>query len=395
MRTIYCLVFLFSTIIANALNKEAENKSLKISFNKIDEKISLDDEGFFSIEDVKKSENEKKENKKPEDKKTKTLNNKEDHSLCMVRNCCEPYERCCYPMPLPAKCGMFFLEGEYLYFKTYSLTPFIGIRKQVPPPTINSSTEYDSNDLFIPIDANSGYKATLGIYFSKCSYATARYTQFESDGEKSISVDDVDLNSSPNRSGLTFFWLVGTRAGPSDLNNVERVNASARNRFRMKVIDIDFYRVVGCSKLAITPFVGGRIAWVKTDLFVDYKFIDPSLDFDQGHHVDVDQHFNLGAGFHTGINMDLDLFKNLSLYTTTSFSALIGKRNFRLRDLLLIDDSGPTSSRITENYKETDVQFAGSFGFGLYEAHNHSFLRFGSAERAGAVGPCVGRSRRA
>jgi len=356
MKRLVATLFFLSMVFAEENEVESETENLNIS----QETARSSDEGFFSIEDVKEKKQAPQEPIQPKKSKQK------ESSLCMTKNCCEPYTRCCYPLPLPAKCGNCFLEGDYLYLKTYSLTPFIGVRRQVPPPTIGSATEYDSEDLFVPLDANSGYRATLGIYFSACAYFTAKYTQFETDGRNSVSIDDIESTAAPNRSGLTLFWLLGTRGGPSDLNNVTQVNSTARNRFRMRVMDFDFYKVVTCSNFSINPFIGARVAWVKTDLVVDYKYIDPSLDFEQGHHIDVSQHFNLGAGFHTGIDMNLDLCQSLNLYATSSFSAIVGQRNFRIRDVLLLNDSGPVRSRITENYKQTDVQFAGSFGCGFH-----------------------------
>jgi len=295
--------------------------------------------------------------------------NQEDDSLCFEPRCgCdEDYRRCCFGLPLPVKCGWAFIEAEYLYLKTYSLTPYASERYRVPPFSIGANVNtYSSNIHNVPLDADSGFRVALGVYFSNCSFGTAKYTQYSTDGSDSFSVGNVNTDSAISNS-VSAYWLLNDLF-EGDTTGLLSLSASAKNRFRMEMLDFDFNTVYTCSRYSFSPFLGVRFAWVKSDLRVDYVAENSVVGFPQTHHVDVNHHLNLGVGLHTGMDMNVDLCWGFGLYGTSSFSALIGQKYYRVRDESVLFDSVTnfaSTSTLTQNYKDTDFQMNGQAGLGL------------------------------
>ncbi len=297
--------------------------------------------------------------------------NQEDDSLCFEPRCgCdEDYKRCCFGLPLPVKCGWAFVEGEYLYLKTYSLTPYASERYRVPPFSIgtgNAINTYSSNIHNVPLSADSGFRVALGVYFSNCSFGTAKYTQYSTDGTDSFSVGNVTSSSNISNS-ISAYWLLNDPF-EGDTTGLLSLSASAKNRFKMRMLDFDFNTVYTCSRYSFSPFVGVRFAWVKTDLRVDYVAENSVVGFPQTHHVDVNHHFNLGVGLHTGMDMNVDLCWGFGLYGNSSFSALIGQKYYRIRDESTLFDTATnfaSTSTLTQNYKDTDFQMNAQAGLGL------------------------------
>ena len=293
----------------------------------------------------------------------------QDDSLCFEPRCgCdEDYRRCCFGLPLPVKCGWAFVEAEYLYLKTYSLTPYASERYRVPPFTIGTTVNtYSSNIHNVPLSADSGFRVALGVYFSNCSFGTAKYTQYSTDGSDSFSVGSVNTDSAQSNS-IAAYWLLNDLF-EGDTTALLSLSASAKNRFRMEMLDFDFNTVYTCSRYAFSPFVGVRFAWVKSDLRVDYVAENSAVGFPQTHHVDVNHHLNLGVGLHTGMDMNVDLCWGFGAYATSSFSALIGQKYYRIRDESTLFDSVTgfaSTSTLTQNYKDTDLQMNAQAGLGF------------------------------
>jgi Legionella pneumophila major outer membrane protein precursor len=296
---------------------------------------------------------------------------KQCDDLCFEPRCgCDPdYKRCCFGLPLPVKCGWAFIEGEYLYLKTYSLTPYASERVRAAPFSIGTTdATYSSNIHNVPFSGDSGYRVSLGIYFSNCSFGSARFTQYGTDGTDSFTVLNTGAGAGNLRNSLAAYWLlspfsIGTAA--------ESITASATNRFRMKMLDFDYNSVFTCSRYTFTPFVGVRFAWVKADLRADYVAVnsaDTGDVFSEQHHVDVNHHLNLGVGLHSGMDMNVDLCWGFGLYGNSSFTALIGQKYYRIRDkfvLLDITTDFATTGALTQNYKDTDFQMNAQAGIGI------------------------------
>src|SRR5690606_10999315 len=83
---------------------------------------------------------------------------------------CSKYQTCCAMLPLPVnRNGHVFMEGEYLYWKTYALFPYSTKRTNVTPfDWLGAVDPWSADVRSVEMSADSGYRLTLGFYLSKC-----------------------------------------------------------------------------------------------------------------------------------------------------------------------------------------------------------------------------------
>jgi len=288
-------------------------------------------------------------------------------------SCCD-YMTCCPMLPLPVKCGNLFMEGEYLYWKTYTVVPYAITRTVVPPFTSGLRTIVNEDVNTVKMDGSSGYRLTLGAYFSDCWFGLGTFRQYDTDGTNSVSVRGVDGFPLPLQQWISAVWA--TNPANSDTNNGgPPVSASARQRHREKVLDFDFLKEFACSRFTFSPFLGVRFAWVKSDLRVDYfqNFTPGTGTVSYNNHVDVNNHMNLGVGLHTGMLSNIDLGWGFGFYGTSGLAALVGQFQFEHREDVTDEFTGtdfPVTYTSTRSYKVTDFQTTWELGVGLNWGHH-------------------------
>jgi hypothetical protein len=288
---------------------------------------------------------------------------------------CSDYLTCCPMLPLPAKCGYVTLAGEYLYWKTYTTVPYTIFRYASPPYDLLDAdyTAFNAQVRTTELNAHSGYRLNLGIYFSDCSNLLATYRQYQANGTDSVSGAGVD-NGIPvqERSYVDAVWMTNTPpTGFADYEGLP-VSASSIQRHRENVLDIDFQKTFACNRFTYSPYVGVRFAWVKADLRVDYLYGSTSdgrtVPFTN--HVDIANHMNLGVGLHSGINSNVDLGWGFGFYGKSGVAALIGQFQYEHKESVLargtnvfVTESFPYT--LTRSFKVTDFQTVWEMGVGL------------------------------
>jgi Legionella pneumophila major outer membrane protein precursor len=275
-------------------------------------------------------------------------------------SCDQDYKRCCYGLPLPAKCGWFFLEGEYLYWKTYTVIPYANVREPVPPFTFSDGEVYSDEMKVVNMSADSGYRLTLGFYFSNCFFGRAQYRYFAADGKDNVIDLGIDRFGT-NLSNFDIPWDIYSLASGA----TGAFTLDARQRHREKVVDLDFNRAFNCGRFSFTPYMGVRFAWIKSDLRIDY-IRTPDDVFEISNHIDVIKHMNLGVGLRSGIDTNTDLCWGLGIYTTSSISALVGQFQREIRnEMVNVNNSPNVRATISQNYKVTDFQTSFQLGAGF------------------------------
>jgi len=316
--------------------------------------------------DISARSKSKEENKNDID--MQDWQSKSDSSLCYEPRCgCDKdYRRCCFGLPLPVKCGWAFVEGEYLYWKAYTVVPYADFKFNVAPFNFSSDEPYSSDIKTVSMSGASGYRVTLGVYFNNCSYGTAQFRYFATDGSDSFSAPANDAVQLSRRDSFNNPWdmygiVTNTVALP--------FSVSAKQRHREKILDFDYNKLFTCGRYSMTPYMGVRFAWVKSDLSINYIRINPAEDqpptISRSAHVDINKHMNLGVGLHSGFNTHSDLCWGFGAYTTSSVSILVGQFQRRLREEMFSDTTGATRATVTSGYKVTDFQTNYQLGLGL------------------------------
>lgn len=291
---------------------------------------------------------------------------------------CSKYQTCCAMLPLPVnRNGHVFAEGEYLYWKTYALFPYIAKRVNVTPfdlPSIGSL--FDTDIKSVELEADSGYRVTLGFYLSECWSLRTVFRQYNADGSDSFRTASLERSSEPLGERIDVLWGTMEDLGGSD----DSWRVSSRQRYREKVWDIDFARAFSCYRFTLNSFMGVRFAWVKSDSNIKLnKIVTATGEIESNlplkNDTDINNRFNLGVGLHMGVDAQMDLPWGFGFYSHSQVAALIGQFKYRQktdaisREALIVP---PEFGTTVQTQKVTDFQTNLSLGTGLNWGHHFS-----------------------
>ncbi|MGD2169269.1 MAG: Lpg1974 family pore-forming outer membrane protein [Chlamydiota bacterium] len=318
-------------------------------------------------------------------------------------------QSCCPTLPLPIKDNRYlFLDGEYLYWKTYTIIPYAIAKFAVPPyviegnDTVPSYTKgyipFDQEVKTVELHAHTGYRLNLGFYFSDCWLLLGTYRQFQSRGTDGISVGGA-VSGEP-RPGYSWIDMVWMDNYPADLSTPgappgtgfegHPISANATQRYREKVLDIDFMRSFTYHRFTFNPFLGTRFAWLKTDLRVDYLINHSNTNTYSGlpftNHVDVANHMNLGVGAHAGLTSNIDLGWGFGFGGKFAFSALVGQFQYAHREDIFDIEQTPftiTTPTLERSFKATNFQTNWELGINLNWGYHFNDCKYFLGLKAG------------
>ncbi len=302
-----------------------------------------------------------------------------------VRYQCKPYDRACYNLPNPTTNSWIFAEAEYLFWKVYNTVPYSRKVFQVPPFTSALSGSYfGSADVkTVDMGGDSGYRFTLGTTFWGSASAYAKYRWFQADGTDSFSAT-ID-QAGANGEFADPIWVL--KLFENVTNTLPTTTtASAKQRYREKVLDLDIMNSFGCSRWNMSPHIGIRFAWLKTDLRVDYTTLDSTTPdpLNIQHHVDLNNHMNLGVGLKVGMDSNVDLGYGFGFYSKSLASILVGQFDYRVRDDITAFGTVPLERTAqTQNFKVTDFQTNWELGVGINWGKHFSCCKYYLGIKAG------------
>ncbi|MGD2169268.1 MAG: Lpg1974 family pore-forming outer membrane protein [Chlamydiota bacterium] len=302
----------------------------------------------------------------------------------MSKCSCSDYRTCCPSLPLANENGYVVLAGEYLYWKPYTLVPYAILNAAVPPFVDEQSDPayvyYNKDVKTVKLNAHTGYRLNLAAYLPNCWLINATFRQFQAHGTDGTS-GSGDSSSIPlqERGWIDMVWAsIYPIIGGGNAQQGLPVSANATQRYREKVLDIDFLRSFVCNRFTFNPFMGVRFAWLKADLRVDYLVGDSfgSLRLPFTNHVDIANHLNLGIGLHTGLISNIDLGSGFGIGSKIAIAPLIGQFQFAHReemfDFLTVAAPLGFPGRFTmeRSYKITNFQTNWEFGVDLNWGHH-------------------------
>jgi Legionella pneumophila major outer membrane protein precursor len=243
-------------------------------------------------------------------------------------DCFDQYYPYSYSYATPSKCDISFFEGDYIYWK--AATPII---YAVKAPNVNpnifsffaAANEYQAS---VSMKFHSGYRLKWGLYLPNKWSAYIGWTQYFGKGNNFITSDGQFLTRVETIANL---W--------SSVPLTDTVfdqfpeDAKARQEVRLKFLDFILMKNLSLGKcFHLYPFAGIRAGWIKVDMSMLYRQINPPTGDFAFNHVDLNNHFR-ALGIIAGIKSEWLIYKGLEIFGDAYLSGLYGKYDLRHKQM--------------------------------------------------------------